>query len=83
VEPRDKKVPGAKRRTSVQFEEVTLDDVETITRAIFTALRLFADMKFTSLELVVQGEGVVEDLNKLKSAHEDIKREGVRVEYCW
>ena len=83
VEPRDKEVSVAKRRTSVQFEEVTLDDVETIAKALITALRLLADIRFTSLELVVRGEGMVEDLNKLKSAHEDIKLEGIRVEYCW
>ncbi len=83
VESRDKKVPGAKRRTVIQFEEATLDDVETIARAVSSALRLFASMRFMSLELVVQGEGIVEDLNKLKSAHEDAKREGIRVKYCW
>ncbi|MGC8983485.1 MAG: DUF499 domain-containing protein, partial [Desulfurococcaceae archaeon] len=83
VEPLDKRAQGLKRRTIVQFEEATLKDVETVVKALRGALGVLASMKFAGLELVVQGEGTVENPTELARAHEEVKRRGARVEYCW
>jgi predicted AAA+ superfamily ATPase len=73
-----------KRSIRVSLEDVMIDDVERVVKALSSAFGVMGRLKcFGDVKVEVRGEGIVTDFNSLAVADTTIKQRGVHVEYCW
>jgi predicted AAA+ superfamily ATPase len=79
----EEKFGEQEKSINIQFENVTIDDVATVTRALKSAFGVIAGIKCRLLQLEVIGEGKVTDMNDMLAADKNIKQMPVKVEYCW
>jgi predicted AAA+ superfamily ATPase len=84
VEFHEKGPEKPSRRINVSFNDVLVDDVVSVSKALSSAFGLTARIvNAGDVKIEIKGDGVVENADELKSISGDIIKKGVSIEYCW
>ncbi|MCC6023551.1 MAG: ATP-binding protein [Thaumarchaeota archaeon] len=84
VEHHEKGPEKPSRLITVDFEDALIDDVVNVSRALSNVLGLTARIiNIGDVKIEVKGDGVVENVDELKSVSGKIIKERVSIEYCW
>jgi predicted AAA+ superfamily ATPase len=72
------------RLINVGFKDVLIDDVVNVSKALSSAFGLTARItNIGDVKIEIKGNGVVENVDELKTISGDIIKKGVSIEYCW